>query len=185
MWEVGFGPPPGGARAGGAAAPGGARGDGAARGAGAGAPRAGGAGAPAAGRGRGGAAADAGSGSATQGTAGEGRERSGFTGGELPAPRHARHHGPALSDGVPADARQGHHRHRGVPAGAAHLHRWPAAARRSGSEIPRHLDRPMGRRHAGRGHGRLLAAHRAGPLRALQRRKRASSNASVSRIPTR
>jgi hypothetical protein len=56
VWEVGFGPPPGGARPGGApaAAPGAARGDGAARGAGAGAPRGGGAGAPAAGRGRGG-----------------------------------------------------------------------------------------------------------------------------------
>ena len=50
VWEVGFGPRPGGAPA---AAPGG-RGDGAARGAGAGAPRGGGAGAPAAGRGRGG-----------------------------------------------------------------------------------------------------------------------------------
>jgi hypothetical protein len=56
VWEVGFGPPPAGARAGGAAAavPGAARGDGAARGAAAGAPRGGGAGAPAAGRGRGG-----------------------------------------------------------------------------------------------------------------------------------
>jgi hypothetical protein len=55
VWEAGFGPPPGGARPGGApaAVPGG-RGDGAARSAGAAAPRGGGAGAPGAGRGRGG-----------------------------------------------------------------------------------------------------------------------------------
>ena len=53
VWEVGFGPAPGGGRPGGAA-PAAGRGDGAARGAGAGAPRGGGAGAPAAGRGRGG-----------------------------------------------------------------------------------------------------------------------------------
>ena len=38
-----------------------------------------------------------------------------------------------------------------------------------GSQVPRHVDRPLGRRHARRGNGRLLAAHRDHPLRALQR----------------
>ena len=88
---------------------------------------------------------------------------------ELPAARHARHHGPALSDGIPADAGQGDDRDRGVSAGPAHLHRRPTAARRSGSEVPRHVDRPLGGRHAGRRDRRLLAAHRARPQRAAQR----------------
>ena len=105
--------------------------------------------------------------------------------GELSAARHARHHGPALSDGVSSDARPGHDRDRGLSAGATHLHGRASASRRSRSEVPRLVGRTLGRRYAGRRHRRLLADDAAGGQHAAQRQDADQPNGSGSPIPTR